>query len=126
VVGVWQTLQSFFYYLELNSMMDEIIMVETLQGPEDLRKSFMGMAQDRAIPLIPEVIQIKVEDTDKKTVAGAMIDSEWIKQTNRLLTIDLYYQAQIFFFSKRYVLHREKIFSQASLETPALPDLDSP
>lgn len=126
VTGAWQTLQSLFYYFELKSMIDEVMMVETLQDPEDLRKLIMDMAKERAIPLIPEVIQIKVTDTDKKTVAGAILESKGIQQTNRLLTIDLYYQAQIFFFSKRYQFHREKIFpNQATIETPLLPDIEN-
>ncbi len=127
VSGVFQTLQSYLTYQKLNEILDELINVDSPPEPETLKKSIIEKSYDVAIIMLPEQIQATLTDTERNTMAGALLTPRGIRQTNRLLTLDLYYQAQIFYFPKPYILHREHIYTVRSelssppLEPPADP-----
>ncbi len=125
VSGTWQTLQSAFYYLGLRTIVDEVAFIDTLPEPKDLQLLIMDKAKENNIPIFLEMIKVDIKDTEKNTMAGSLLESQGIQQTNRLLTVDVYYQAQIFYFPKPYRLHREKVFTvQSTIPSREPPDFE--
>jgi hypothetical protein len=124
VSGVFQTLQSYMTYQKFNEILDELINVDHPPELETLKKSVIEKSYEVGIFMVPEQIQATLTDTERNTMAGALLAPQGIRQTNRLLTLDLYYQAQIFYFPKPYSLHREHVYTIRS-EIPSSP-LDPP
>ena len=112
VSGLFQTLQSFLNYQALNAILDESVYVEAAPDPGELRQAIIDKAYEKAIFMVPG--QILIEMTQKETPTQSIQkDPSKAKAIHQRLVIDLYYQAQIFYFSKPYILHREHSYTSS-------------
>ena len=106
VSGLFQTLQSYLHYQALNAILDETIYVEVAPEPHMLRQTILDKAYEKTIFMVPGQIQIELTQTETSTQTMQK-DHSQPKQIHQRLVLDLYYQAQIFYFPKPYILHRE-------------------
>jgi len=112
VSGLFQTLQSYLHYQALNAILDETVYVEVAPEPNTLRQTIIDKAYEKTIFMVPGQIQIELTHTE--TSAQTMKKDPFKpKQNHQRLVLDLYYQAQIFYFSKPYILHREHSYSSS-------------
>ena len=112
VSGLFQTLQSLLNYQALNAILDEAIYIEVAPEPDTLRQSIIDLAYEKAIFMVPG--QIEIELTQNKPPNQTLQkDPSKPKPIHQTLVLDLYYQAQIFYFPKPYILHREHSYTSA-------------
>ena len=112
VSGLFQTLQSYLNYQALNAILDETVYVKVAPEPNTLRQSIMDKAYEKAIFMVPGQIQIELTQTETSTPTMQK-DPSKPQSIHQRLVLDLYYQAQIFYFPKPYILHREHSYASS-------------
>lgn len=112
VSGMFQTLQSLIHYQALNAILDESIYVRAAPEPDILRQNIIDKAYEKAIFMVPSQIEIEFTQNEPPTQTTQKDPSE-PKPVHQRLVLDLYYQAQIFYYPKPYILHREHSYTSS-------------
>lgn len=109
---MFQTLQSFLHYQALNAILDESIYITVAPEPDTLRQSIIDKAYEKAIFMVPSQIEIEFTHNEPPTQT-IQKDPSKPQPVYQRLVLDLYYQAQIFYFPKPYILHREHSYTSS-------------